>query len=175
MIFELRGELVDSFAKEEVMMLFVEATLTNGLQEVRRDIECLQVLESGVLHGLTDDTRPRAYIKADSLTADAHSTLFNALDALVDDMLWLGEVDDAGPLVVALGSEASVPLGDVLLLGQIIIELVDDMATFLRLSLTGVSFTRWLLDHVVLFLLLEFLNLCHCVCASVFDVLECKF
>ena len=160
---ELGGELVDPAAQEEVVMLSVEAALSDSIQEVGGDVQGLQAHKAGVLHGLPHDASPRPDIQADSISCDAHTTLRNALGALVDDVLGLSEVDDARPLVVALGREAGVPLGDVFLFGQIVVELVDNVAAFLgpRLARVGLLTNRLRCNHVELLLLLVFLNLCH--------------
>ena len=75
----------------------------------------------------------------------------------------LCEVDYARPLVVALRCEAGVPLGDVFLLGQIVVELVDNVPALLCAGLVrvGLLTDRRCCNHVDLLLLLEFLNLCH--------------
>ena len=73
-------------------------------------------------------------------------------------MLGLGEVDNASPFVVALRGEASVPLGNILLLGQVVVELVDDKPALFGSCLCGVRLHGSLLNHLILwahFMLLD--------------------
>ena len=127
------------------------------------------VFEPSVLHGLANDASSGADVESDSVTADAHATVFGALDNLVDDVLWLGEVYDAGPFVVALGCEACVPLLDISLGRQGIVELVYDVAAFLGLSLSDVGRTLAFGEG---WRLLGFFDLLVvCICGQVFELI----
>ena len=89
----------------------------------------MQVLETSVLQGLTDDARARANVKHHSAAVELQATFGRALRALVNDMLGLREVDDTSPFVVAFRGEAGVPLGNIFLSWQVVVELVDDKST----------------------------------------------
>ena len=168
---EFGWELVDPTAQEKVVMLSVKAALADRVQEVGRDVKRFQVHKACVLHSLPYDARSRADIQADSIPRNAHAPLGNALGALVDDVLGLCEVDDTRPLVVALRCEAGVPLRDVFLLGQIVVELVDNVPALLCPGLVSVGLLtyRRCCNHVDLLLLLEFLNLCHSLLCFYFN------
>ena len=120
-------------------MLLIKTTLADAFQEVGGDVKGFQFGESSVLHGLSNDAGAGANIHADSVTGNAHATLFDALAALVDNVLGFSEVDNTGPLVVSLGGETSIPLFDVLLSGQMPIELVDNVAALCSLSRGGLG------------------------------------
>ena len=120
-------------------MFLIENTLTDAYQEVGGDVKGFQFGESSVLHGLSNDASAGANIHADSIACNAHATLFDALAALVNDVLGFSEVDDASPLVVSLGGETSIPLFDVLLSGQMPVELVDNVAALCSLSRGGLG------------------------------------
>ena len=116
-VFQLGRELFNSSPEEKVVMLAVEATLTDGIQEVFTDIKRMQITETSALQGLANNASARAYVKADGRARDAQASLVFGLDDLVDDVVRLREIDDTGPLVVAFRREPSIPLGHVLLLG----------------------------------------------------------
>jgi len=139
LVFEFGGELVNTLSEEEIVMLFVKASLAHSIQEVRGDVQRFQVLIASILQGLSDDASARADIEHDSATVELKAPIGVALRALVDDVLGLGEVYNARPLVVSFRRETSVPVGDVLLRGQVGIELVDDESAFVGLSLRCMS------------------------------------
>ena len=130
LVLELGWELVDSVAKEEAVVIAVEAALLDRVKEVGRDIQGMKLPEAFSLHGLTDDTRARTNVKANSVAIETKTALLARLSRLIDDMVRLREVNGASPLVVSFGSETSVPLGHVLLLWNVRIELIDDESAF---------------------------------------------
>ena len=64
-------------------------------------------------------------------------------------MLGLSEVNDARPFVIALWSESSVPLRNILLSWQSVIELVNNVTAFLSSSLRSVSFCGCFFNNLV--------------------------
>ena len=54
-------------------------------------------------------------------------------------MVWLSEVDDACPLVIALGGEAGVELLNLLLGEDVGVELIDAVTPFFSLGFGGVG------------------------------------
>ena len=73
-------------------------------------------------------------------------------------MLGLREVDDTSPFVVALRGEAGVPLGNIFLSWQVVVELVDDKSTFFCSCLSGMRLCGNLLNHLILWAHLMFLD-----------------
>ena len=65
-VLELVGELVNSSSKEEVVVLRIEASLTDSIEEVSGNVEGVHVGETSGLHGLTNDAGARADIHTDS-------------------------------------------------------------------------------------------------------------
>ena len=55
LVLELGWELVCASAKEKVVMLTVEASLSDGIEEVCRDIQGVQLSEPGAPERLPDD------------------------------------------------------------------------------------------------------------------------
>lgn len=126
------------------MILLVEAAFADGIQKVGGDVKSVHVVESSVLEGLSNDTGSWTDIHSDCITADTAATVFEALNALVNNILRLGEVDDLSPLVVSLGGEAGVPWRNLFLLGQMSVELVYDVSTFFCLARRGLALIRGL-------------------------------
>lgn len=126
----LRGEFLNAATQEEVVVLAIETTLAHCLQEVGGYVESMQVSEALVLHGLPDNSRSAADIEAEGAAWQLETSLARRLARLVDNVLGLSKVDDARPLVVALRSEARIPLLNVARVRNVVVELVDDKATF---------------------------------------------
>ena len=111
----------------------------------------MQVLEASVLQGLTYDARARSYVKHHGAAVKLETTFSRTLRALVDDVLGLREVDNTRPLVVSFRGEASIPLGDILLLGQVVVELIYDESALICLRFRGVRLAHYdLLKHLIL-------------------------
>ena len=164
-VFQFGRELIRASAQEEIVVFLVKTALANCIQEVGRHVKRMQVLKACILESLTDDARSGTDIHHDGAAVELQTTLVGAFSALIDDVLRLGEIDDAGPLVVAFGRETSVPLSDVLLLGQVVVELVNDESAFFRLRFGSVRLLGSLFDDLIFganFVLFNELLLQHC-------------
>ena len=116
-------------------MFTVEASLSDGIEEVCRDIQSVKLPEPSAPERLSDDTSAGTDVQAHGVAVETQPTLFFAFGNLIDDVVRLSEVDNTGPLVVALWGEPAIPLGHIGWSGQVVVELFNYETSFGRLGL----------------------------------------
>ena len=116
MVFQFGWELISSSTEEEVVVLLVESTFTDCIQEIGRYVKSMQSAETSILKGLSHDTGTRTDIETYGAPIDSHTSILRILDNLVNNMVWLGEIDNARPFIVAFRSEPGIPRRHVFLL-----------------------------------------------------------
>ena len=121
-------------------MLLVESTFSDCIQEICRYVKSMKSAKTSILKGLSDDTCSRTDIKAYGTPIDSHTSILRIFDNLVNNMVWLCEIDNSRPLIVAFRSEPGIPRRHVFLLWQMPVELIDDKLALLRGSFVSLAF-----------------------------------